>query len=902
MTNQENGMQAGQTVSHYRIIEKLGEGGMGVVYKAEDTNLDRFVALKFLPPGLASSEQDKARFRVEAKAAAALNHPNVCSIIEIAEHDGNMFLVMEFVDGVTLREKETSISFKQAVDLGIQIADGLAAAHEKGVVHRDIKPENIMIRKDGIAQIMDFGLAKLRASGSKITRLTKQGSTVGTAGYMSPEQVQGQDTDHRSDIFSYGVLLYELLTGQLPFKGAHEMALAYEIVNVDPAPMSGVKPEIDPALDTIVMECLAKEPSERCQSVAEVAKDLRRYKRESSKQHLSRSFPAQSGIRNPGAAQPTPVAVPKPGSSILPWAIVGGLLLITVFLLFRELSGTTNPWPVLVASLVEPDSIYVHSFGQAAGPPVISPDGKNIAFSGVTPDGVVRLYVRSMHENVTRALEKTDNAQYPFWSPDGRNIGFFADGKLKKIDVGGGSPITICDAANNRGGTWSSSGTILFGPDYQSPIYHVSSDGGKAAPVTRIDTTRNESSHRWPFALPDGKHFLYFSRVSTNSGEAEGHALFGASIDGKENKLIIHTTANAVYASGYLLYLRGTTLVAQQFDQSSLELKGDGAPVAENILSDPGFNLAVFSASETGILLFQQGNVRAGAHLLVTDRSGSVVSTIGDQIEHFRVRFSADGQFITSAIFDPKLLRLNVWDYDLRTGVKERLTSGSGENGPLMSPDGGSIVYNSDRGGVWNLFMKQLHNTSPESHLFSSKTFDAPLDWSRDGSILLFSRSDLFRNTADLWIMQMNGIHNAYPIVNTEFDEGGGRFSPDGKWLAYQSNESGDYEVYVRPVGRGDARSWKVSTNGGYLPVWAGSNNELCYVNRENKVVLLSLRMTNGNLDIAGAKSLFTMPAFLESYDISPDGKRFLINRSLEIQKMAPPTLMVDWDKELKEK
>src|ERR1051326_1539703 len=370
----------GQNISQYKILEKLGEGGMGVVYKAEDTKLDRFVALKFLPPHMNASEQDKARFVQEAKAAAALNHPNVCSIIDIQEHDGQMFIVMEFVDGHTLREKKESISFKQAIDIGIQIADGLAAAHEKGIVHRDIKPDNIMIRKDGIAQIMDFGLAKLRSSGSKITRLTKQGSTVGTAGYMSPEQVQGHDTDHRSDIFSFGVLLYELFSGQPPFKGVHETALLYEIVNVDPPPMSSVRPEIDPALDSIVGECLAKEPSERSQSVAEVAKDLRHYKRESSKQRMSRTFPAQSAVRQTAAAsqrdqEPAPgLAVPRPQRAIIPWGIAGLLLVATLFLLVRLFLAPAESHPVVVASILAPDSVYIHSYGQGAGPP---PDHTN---------------------------------------------------------------------------------------------------------------------------------------------------------------------------------------------------------------------------------------------------------------------------------------------------------------------------------------------------------------------------------------------------------------------------------------------------------------------------------------------------------------------------------------------
>src|SRR5271169_1837473 len=315
----------GQTISHYKILEKLGEGGMGVVYKAEDTKLDRMVALKFLPERLNASEQDKARFIQEAKAASAINHPNICTIHSIEEHDGQLFIVMEFVDGETLRKKEPSIGFKQAIDIGIQIADGLAAAHEKGIVHRDIKPENIMIRKDGIAQVMDFGLAKLRASGSKITRLTKEGSTVGTAGYMSPEQVQGQETDQRSDIFSYGVLLYELLTGQLPFKGVHETAVAYEIVNVDPPPMSVVKPEIDQSLDAVVFECLEKDVNERAQSIKQISVDLKRYKRESSRQRVSRVTAARPALSSSAIHPPEGSGVtsekPSGGSLKVPWIV-----------------------------------------------------------------------------------------------------------------------------------------------------------------------------------------------------------------------------------------------------------------------------------------------------------------------------------------------------------------------------------------------------------------------------------------------------------------------------------------------------------------------------------------------------------------------------------------------------
>jgi len=888
----------GQIISQYKILEKLGEGGMGVVYKAQDTKLDRLVALKFLPAHFYSSEQERARFIQEAKAASALNHPNVCTIHDIQEHDGQMFIVMEFVDGQTLREKLGSVSLKQAIDISIQIADGLAAAHEKGIVHRDVKPENIMVRKDGIVQIMDFGLAKLRDRASKVTRLTKEGSTVGTAGYMSPEQIQGQEADHRSDIFSFGVVMYELFTGELPFKGVHETALAYEIVNVDAAPMSSIRPEIDPALDAIVLECLAKEPSERCQSIAEISKDLRRYKRESTRQHVSRTFPVRSGIGQPPIQSSSQAKQSVLNRSLLPWGIAILFFMIASYFIILKLTGSKEDHGVIVASIVSPDSVYMHSFGQAAGPPVVSPDGKYITYVGVASDAIARLYVRSIRENATRMLDGTQNAEYPFWSPDGKFIGYFADGKIKKVDAGGGAPIAVCEAVNPRGGSWSSAGVILFAPDFQSPIFRVSDQGGKPEPVTVVDTTRNESSHRWPFALPDGKHFLYFSRVSSKAGEAEGHAVFAASIDGKENKLIIHTTANAIYADGFTLFLRGSDLMAQRFDLSSLQLQGDPVKLAENVINDPGFNLSVIAASQTGILLFQQGNIRSGARVLVTDRSGKVLQTVGDMIENFRIRYTPDGNRIIGSIFDPKLLRLNIWMYDIRAGGRTRLTSGIGEDNAVVSPDGNTMVFLSV--ADQNLHEMHLNISGTEQRLLESQEQDLPLDWSHDGSLLLFSRTKIGGVRSNLWILQMKGSHESFPVATTDFDEGGGRFSPDGKWIAYHSDESGEYEVYLRRTGKNETRTYKVSTDGGGLPCWAGGNTELCYVSRDNKMMSVSLRYLNDGVEVTSAHSLFTAPAFLESYDVSRDGKTFIINRSLEIQKMAPLTLVADWEDELK--
>jgi len=457
----------------------------------------------------------------------------------------------------------------------------------------------------------------------------------------------------------------------------------------------------------------------------------------------------------------------------------------------------------------------------------------------------------------------------------------------------------VCVADNPRGGSWSSDGTILLVPDFQSPIFRVSDQGGKPEPVTVLDTTRNESSHRWPYALPDGKHFLYFSRISSKAGEAEGHAIYVSSMDGKENKLVVHTTANAIYANGYLLYLRGSTLLAQRFDQSSLQLQGDPVSIADGVINDPGFNLSVISASQTGILMFQQGNIHSGARLLVIDRTGKILQTVGDMIENFRVRYTPDANHLTASIFDPKMLRLNIWMYDLHTGGRNRITSGIGEDNPVMSPDGKTIIYASVQSGL-NIYQKPINGATAEQCLLVSPTADLPLDWSRDGNSVLFSRSSQVRTHGNLWIMPMKGTHEVYPVANSDFDENAGRFSPDGKWIVYHSDESGDYEVYLRLAGKNETRTFKVSTDGGYLPCWAGNNNELCYVSRENKMMLVSLQYNNNEVEVVSARPLFAVPAFIESYDISSDGKTFVINRSLEMQKMAPLTVMVDWDKELK--
>ena len=407
----------GQTISHYKILEKLGEGGMGVVYKAQDTNLDRVVALKFLPLHLSASEQDKARFIQEAKAAASLNHPNICTIHGIEESDGQMFIVMEFVEGQTLREKGSSLQLKQSIEIGIQLSDGLGAAHEKGIVHRDIKPENIMLQKDGRVRIMDFGLAKLKSA----SRLTKVGSTVGTTGYMSPEQVQGQESDHRSDIFSLGVILYEMFAGQSPFKGAHETAINYEIVNVDPVPISSVSPEFPPELDAIVLECMDKDAKERTQSASQVGVDLKRVRRESSRSRVSRIATARP-IAAPGESIQTDRLAGESTfvKRLFLWTPALIAIVMTTVAGFLYFRGSSSELPSIQALITSPKGTNFHSFGQWSGPVIVSPDGRMLAFVSATPEGKTALYLRPLDAGTAVALPGTEGAFYPFWSYDSK--------------------------------------------------------------------------------------------------------------------------------------------------------------------------------------------------------------------------------------------------------------------------------------------------------------------------------------------------------------------------------------------------------------------------------------------------------------------------------------------------
>ncbi len=892
----------GTSISHYEILEKLGEGGMGVVYKARDTKLDRTVALKFLPSHLKASEQDKTRFVQEAKAAATLNHPNICTIHDIQEHDGQMFIVMEFVDGQTLREKREQVRFKEAIDIGIQVAEGLAAAHEKGIVHRDIKPENIMIRKDGIAQIMDFGLAKLRSASSKVNRLTKEGSTLGTAGYMSPEQVLGQDVDHRSDIFSFGVLLYELFTGQLPFKGVHETAVAYEIVNVDAAPMSSVKTDIDPSLDTLVLECLEKDPRERTQSIAQTGLDLKRYRRESSRQRLSRITAARPALQEDnrslsgssidsgqGLAHSPPRKTPW-----LPWSIAIAFALLCAgiaFIHFREAAPEVQS---ISASITPPPGT---SFNNSIGGHIaLSPGGTMLALVAADSAGNTSLWVRPLNSSASRQLSETDGAQFPFWSPDNKFIGFFAGGKLRKISAAGGNPEIICDAPNGRGGTWNQDDIIVFSPTFDfTGLLKVSAAGGKPSPATHLDTTRNESNHRWPHFLPDGKHFIYTTQGANRTNEYSG-AMYVSSLDGTIDKLLIRVSSNMAYSRGYLLYVKQKSVLAQPFDLTKLELSGDATPIVGKVEYSGDKSRGVFSVSNNGIITYQVPGNSAGM-LSLRDRTGKKVGDVGGGRPMTNgARFSPDGTQIAFDAPDPESNFSDIWLYDVSRKISTRITfDPAAEWAPIWSRDGAKIAYSTDRQGS-GIYVKNSNGTESEQELVKTQATNSPLDWSADGHFIVYLTVNESTGT-DLMILPLDGKHEPTPFANSKFSEDDARISPDGHWLVYNSDESGKREIYARPFPSGGGK-WQVSSSGGRLPIWSPDGHKVYYNQSAGVLMEVPVKTVGSVFSVGQPVKLFEIPR-CAVLDISRDGKQFLVATTTGLEANLPISLLTNWNMDL---
>ncbi len=882
------GPMIGQTISHYKILEKLGEGGMGVVYKAHDTKLERDVALKFLPPHLSASESDKARFMQEARAAATLDHPNICTVYAIDEYEKQLFIAMQFVDGQLLRDRMGGMSQKQALEIGIQVAEGLAAAHEKGVVHRDIKPENIMVRKDGIAQIMDFGLAKLKG----VTRLTKEGSTVGTAGYMSPEQIQGQDADHRSDIFSLGVLLYEMLTDQLPFKGVHETAIAYEIVNVDAVPMSAVKPEMNPDLDRIVLECLEKDPTERFQSAAEIGKELKRYKRESSRQRASRVTTTRPAMNH---RQP----VSSEDHSENPWRyrlgyIIAALLSVAVALLLLDLwGGETAVSGIPVRSHINlPDNgLFV---GSGSTGVVISPDGKYVVYTGRVANGT-QLFLHQMDQLSSKPIPGTENGIDPAFSPDGNWIVFSsADQKIVKISLQGGAPEVVCTVGGQltRGLFWGADNMILIGM-ISNGIFRVPANGGTMEAVSQLDSATGEISHRYPRLLPDGNTILYIAKQN-NIATFDEALIVAQRLDTGERKIVVRGGTSAKYlSSGHLAYVRGNHILAVPFDADRLEVTGPLVAVEVGGYMNRGSGGASFDISANGTMVFVASTLDAmfsNVTLAWLDRSGQTHPLLDTMRSYQSASLSPDGQRVAVSI---NAANNDLWIYHIGRGVLTRLTFGGGNNDfPRWSPDGKYVIYSAERNRTVNLFRKPWDGSGEEERLTNSPNAQIPVSLSPDGRLLTYVEG------GDVWVLPMEPSGSTtdekpWPFIQSPATETMGFVSPDGRWIAYVSGESGKNEVYVTAFPKREGK-WQVSTGGVRRVFWSRNGKELFFVSGSS---LMSAGIQPGpKFDFTQPRKICDVPASAVIHDVSLDGMRFLVTLR-EGQQLTLPQLQVvtDW-------
>ncbi len=920
----------GQTILNYKILEKLGEGSMGVVYKAQDLTLGQMVALRFLPVQLSHSEVDRARSILEARAASTLTHPNICTVQAIKEHEKQMFIVMDYVEGETLRKKLTAgpVQVRRAIEIGMQVAEGLAILHEHGMIHRNIKPENIMIRKDGVVQVMDFGL--IRRGG--LSPEAREGSTAGTAAYMSPELIQGHASDQRTDIFSLGAVLYEMLSGQPPFRGADEAALMEEILRVEPHPLSSAVQGIDNALDAVVLECLVKDQEERYQSARELAKDLRRYIRGAGGPGAERmvkigpykvvepftSSPIGPGrmkaglvkyIRFPTAQPENPQvgteggsgSVPVHASSsltltrILPWGLVFVVTAASfAFLYFRGTVFHTRT----VRSFIRPpeNATFARvSGGVNGGHFALAPDGKRLTFAATDSAGVTRLWVRALNSLQCVPLAGTDEASYPFWSPDGRFIGFFSGGKLRKIDASGGAVNTLCEAASGRGASWGGDDIIVFSPSSSEPLSQVPAAGGTPSPVTTLDASKLEHSHRWPWFLPDGRHFLYMARSSSTD------IIYVASLDGKENKELLRKHSNVVHGNRCLLFIEEGALIAQPFDVRGLELQGLPATVAEGVLYDPGYGRGDFSISGHGELLYGEG-VSENAGLAWFDRSGNFSGFVARSVKNLDARISSDGSKVAysndTEDRTSRHLTTDLWTYDRVRGVTTRLTMDPGDEvDPVWSPDGKQIAFASNRSGRANPYRINADGTAGEESLAASDYDLFPTDWSADGKLIALQRGPSKEEKWSIWILPLAGSRKPALWIKSDANLQLGKFSPDGRWMAFVSDESGEQEVYVRPFPGPGARV-QVSQHGcNGEAFWRRDGKELYFMSLDSRVIAAEISRSGSAVKVGRLREAFDARSrgirFLRG--ITPDSQRLLgVYYPLEARP-ADLTLVTDW-------
>jgi Tol biopolymer transport system component/predicted Ser/Thr protein kinase len=890
-------VKAGTRLGPYEILSAIGAGGMGEVYKARDTRLDRIVAIKVLPAHLADRADLRERFDREAKTIASLNHPHICTLYDTGHQDGIDYLVMEYLEGETLAQRlqKGALPIQQVLQYAIEISDALDKAHRKGVTHRDLKPGNIMLTKAG-TKLLDFGLAKLKQEVAPANvplselptandPLTAQGTILGTLQYMAPEQLEGKEVDARTDIFAFGVAVYEMATGKRAFEGQSQASLMVAILEREPPAMSSLQPMTPPALDRVVKKCLAKEPEKRWQAASDVCDELK-WIAEGGSQVASAPTAAEKGIRVLGR-RPLVFGL----GALLLGAVIASLAV-------WNLKPSPSPQPVIRTVINLPSGQQLA--GLDSGPAVaLSPDGTRLAYVA-RQGGTQQLYLRAMDNLEAKPIPDTEGAINPFFSPDGQWLGFFAGGKLKKVSVSGGAAVTLGEASGPRGASWGSQGMIAFAPTFNAVLQQVPGAGGVRQPLTRFE--KGDVSHRWPEFLPGNKAMLFAASAATANWINAQVAVQSVGT-GKRRNLIQGGTQPRFTSSGHLVFAQGGSLMAVPFDPQQLTASGAAVPVVEGVLQSPSTGAAQYGFSATGSLVYVSGGLQASQRRLVwVDRKGVEQALPASAHAYRYPRLSPDGRRVAVMIEESES---QIWLFDLARETLTRLTfQGSINQLGAWMPDGKRITFQSNKEGPANIFWQLADGSGGLERLTTGESIQTPNSSSPDGQLLAFIEVDPTTGF-DILVLRM-GDRKAQPFLRTQFNESAPRFSPDGRWLAYISDESGRSETYVQPY-PGPGSKWQISTEGGTEPVWNPNGRELFYRSGD-KMIAVEIT-TQPGFSAGKPKVLFEgqyvpTPSSFPNYDVSPDGQRFLMLKPSEQAQAAPTQINVvlNWFEELKQK
>ena len=895
-------LTSGTKLGPYEIQSPLGAGGMGEVYRAVDTRLDRTVAIKVLPAHLSSDPELKQRLEREAKTISSLQHVNICTLYDIGTQGDTDFLVMEYLEGQTLADRlqKGPLPVDQLLKIATEIAQALEKAHQRGIIHRDLKPANIMLTQAG-AKLMDFGLAKPRLPNasqalgtftpstptmnlasltSAASPLTQKGSIVGTFQYMAPEVLQGADSDARSDVFSLGCVLYEMVTGRRAFEGKTQLSVMSAILEKDPEPLANVQPTSPAALDYTVRSCLEKNPDERIQTAHDVKLQL-----------------AWIGISSSQTGAPAlPSSKPRPTL----WLAAIAVLALAVIALTAALMWSAPARRVLRVNLLPPEGTRFETLYRT-GAPALSPDGTHLAFIA-QKDGRNSLWLRSFDRLDATPVPGTDDAYFPFWSPDGTALAFFMQGKLWRTDLNGGSPAPICDAPEARGGSWGSGNVIVFAPSFGGPLVQVSAAGGKPKAVTGVSVVSSTISDRWPSFLPDGKHFLFLHSPYGNA--ADQNEVHLGSLDGGDQLVLRGKFYGAQYAAGWLLAVRDGSLLAWKFDASSGKASGDPVPVVDKVASDEITALSVVSVSAQGMLLYQSGAGSNGDRHVWMDATGKELSQLSEPTVYGPTRISPDGSRIATPVIG-QFGNSPLWIWDLAGGTRS-LASAANEyvDATVWSADGRTLyfdIFNPDL--RTELRMVAADGSQPERILIKSDRNLLPVDVTSDGKWLLYEEAKVGAPTdAELKAFPLVSGLQPLTVLEPLADGSNARLKPGSNdWLAYQSNQSGRAQVYLTRFPHPGAK-YQVSKDGGVQPVWSKDGKTLYYLDPYRKLTAVDIQTSGEAVQIGAAKPLFTVgirhSISTEAYDIARDG-RFLVVDSIT-ESTAPLVLVTNWDAELK--